>query len=218
MYMYSVVTFAEVLNNNTFILRILIQSVFSKYSWLSLSRTRLSRITAYLEVKIWSLPKHENLTKKQKKKKTKKKYCGKEEKLLLRSNFSSFPQYFQYISLKGVKLHIYLLNEVNRISFCSILQIWYVEVRISRSISDSPLEVEITRVDCNSNCKQTVLWSFKAINTIQGRQICQNILTSFLIRALFLFIFSYELVLSFQNRVYCLRNQSGNHKSCLSLF
>ena len=26
------------------------------------------------------------------------KYCGKEEKLLLRSNFSSFPQYFQYIS------------------------------------------------------------------------------------------------------------------------
>ena len=24
-------------------------------------------------------------------------YCGKEEKLLLRSNFSSFPQYFQYV-------------------------------------------------------------------------------------------------------------------------
>ena len=37
------------------------------------------------------LPKHEHLT-------TGKKYCGKEEKLLLRSNFSSFPQYFQYIS------------------------------------------------------------------------------------------------------------------------
>ena len=32
------------------------------YSWLSLSRPRLSRITAYLEVKIWSLPKDENLT------------------------------------------------------------------------------------------------------------------------------------------------------------
>ena len=32
------------------------------YSWLSLFRPRLSRITAYLEVKIWSLPKHENLT------------------------------------------------------------------------------------------------------------------------------------------------------------
>ena len=62
------------------------------YSWLSLSRTRLSRIVAYLEVKIWSLPKHENLT-------TCKKYCGKEEKLLLKSNLSSFPQYFQYISI-----------------------------------------------------------------------------------------------------------------------
>ena len=60
------------------------------YSWLSLSRPRLSRITANLEVKIWSLPKHETLTCK--------KYCGKEETLLLRSNFSSFPQYFQYIS------------------------------------------------------------------------------------------------------------------------
>ena len=32
------------------------------YSWLSLSRTRLSRITAFLEIKICSLPKHENLT------------------------------------------------------------------------------------------------------------------------------------------------------------
>ena len=42
-------------------------------------------------MKIWSLPIHENLT-------TDGKYCRKEEKLLLRSNFSSFPQYFQYIS------------------------------------------------------------------------------------------------------------------------
>ena len=33
------------------------------------------------------------------------KYCGKEEKLLLRSNFSSFPLYFQYISNLGVKFH-----------------------------------------------------------------------------------------------------------------
>ena len=70
------------------------------------SRPRLPRITAYLKVKIWSLPKHENLT-------TGKKYCGKEEKLLLRS--SSFPQYFfQYISLTSrVHLHINLLNVVN---------------------------------------------------------------------------------------------------------
>ena len=37
---------------------------------------------------------------------------------------------------------------VVRIIFSSILQIWYVEVRISQSISESPLELEITRIDC----------------------------------------------------------------------
>ena len=72
------------------------------YSWLPLSRNRLSRITAYLKVKIWSLPNHENLT-------TCKTYCGKEEKLLLRSNFSSFPQYFQKISnFKSPFTHIFV--------------------------------------------------------------------------------------------------------------
>ena len=60
-----------------------------KYSWLSLSRTRLSWITANLEVNIWSLSKHENLT-------TGNTILWK-RKLFLRSNFSSFPQYFQYI-------------------------------------------------------------------------------------------------------------------------
>ena len=141
-------------------LLIIIGMKVAKYSWLSLSRPRLSRITVYLEVKIWSLPKHENLT-------TCKKYCGKEEKLLLRSNFSSFPQYFQYISLTSrVQLHIYLLNVVNWISFSSILQIWSVDllnvvnwisfssilqiwcVEVSQSISECPLEFEIKRVDC----------------------------------------------------------------------
>ena len=61
------------------------------HSRLSLYRLRLSRITAYLEMKSWSLFYHRNLTRGNKK-------CGKEEKLLLRNNFSSFPQYFQYIS------------------------------------------------------------------------------------------------------------------------
>ena len=75
---------------------------FTKYSWLSLSRTRLSRMTAYLEMKIRSLPKHESLT-------TGKKYCGKGEKLLLRSNFSSLPQYFQYISnFKNLFIYIFV--------------------------------------------------------------------------------------------------------------
>ena len=51
---------------------------------------------------------------------------------------------------------------VNWISFSSSLQFWYVEVRISRSISDSPLEFEITRVDCNIKhffCEQTLKYS-----------------------------------------------------------
>ena len=110
------------------------------YSWLSLSRTRLSRITAYLQVKIWSLPKHENLT-------TGKKYCGKEEKLLQISPL--FHNIFSISLTSRVQLHIYLLKLVNRIIFSWILPIWYVEVQISWSISESPLEFEITRVDCN---------------------------------------------------------------------
>ena len=114
------------------------------YSWLSLSRSRLSRITAYLEVKIWSLSKHENLTKE---------YCEKEEKLLLRSNFSSFPQYFQYISnFKSPVTHIIVKCGCSSIFF-SFLQIWYVEVWIFRSISEIHLEFEITRVDCSLFCK-----------------------------------------------------------------
>ena len=75
------------------------------YSWLSLSRPRLSRITDYLEVKIWSLLKRVNLT-------TGKKYCGKEEKLLFRSNFTSFPQYVQYISnFKSPNTYIFVTSK-----------------------------------------------------------------------------------------------------------
>ena len=51
----------------------------------------------------------------------------------------------------GVRLHIHLWNEVVRFIFSFILQIWYVEIRISRSISESPLDFEITRINCNSN-------------------------------------------------------------------
>ena len=39
----------------------IVKNTVRSYSWPSLSRPRLSRIIAYLEVKIWSLPKHENL-------------------------------------------------------------------------------------------------------------------------------------------------------------
>ena len=45
---------------------------------------------------------------------------------------------------------------VNQIIFSSILQTWYVELRISRSISESPLEFEITRVDCIRELRYTL--------------------------------------------------------------
>ena len=52
------------------------------------------------------------------------KYCGKEKKLLLGSNFFPFPQYFQYIFLiKRLKLHSHLLILVVHIVFSSILQV-----------------------------------------------------------------------------------------------
>ena len=85
-------------------------------------------------MKILSLPKHENRI-------TSKNMVEK------RRNFSSFPQYFRYSSILKSPI-TNLLNVVVRINFSSILQIWYVEVRISRSVSESPLEFEITRVDC----------------------------------------------------------------------
>ena len=66
----------------------------------------------------------------------------------LGANSPLFHNIFNISLTWRVQLHVYLLNVVNRISFSAILQSWYVEVRISRSISESPLEFEITRVDC----------------------------------------------------------------------
>ena len=71
------------------------------------------------------------------------KYCGKEEKLLFRSIFSSFPQYFQYISNLGLKLHIHSTK-----GGCSIN--CFPQFRKSGMSKYGYLEVkfEITRVDC----------------------------------------------------------------------
>ena len=80
------------------------------YSQLSLSRPRLSRITAHLEVKIWSLFKHRDLP-------TGNKILWKRREIAPRSNFSSFPQYFQYISNLGVKLIFILLKLAVRLIF-----------------------------------------------------------------------------------------------------
>ena len=80
------------------------------YSWLSLSWTRLSRITAYLEVKIWSLPKHENLT-------TCKNIVEKRRNCSLGAISPLFHNIFNISLTSRVQLHIYLLNVVNWISF-----------------------------------------------------------------------------------------------------
>ena len=55
------------------------------------------------------------------------------------------------ISLTSVvKLHIHLWSVDVRYIFSSILQIWYVKIRMFRSISESPLDFEIIimRVNC----------------------------------------------------------------------
>ena len=70
--------------------------------------------------------------------------------------FLLFSTLFIYIYIyifltSGVKIHIHLLNVVVQfIVFLTLstLICRYVEVRISRSVSVSPLEFEITRVDC----------------------------------------------------------------------
>ena len=94
-------------------------------------------------MKIWSLPKHEHLT-------TCKNIVEKRRNCSSGAISPLFQNIFNISLTSRVQLLVYLLNMVNRISFPPILQIWYVEVRISRSISDSPLEFEITRVDCIS--------------------------------------------------------------------
>ena len=59
---------------------------------------------------------------------------------------------------------VHMLNVVVRFIFSSVLKILYVEVRISQSILESPLEFEITRVDCmwtaetKNSLHMNVLW------------------------------------------------------------
>ena len=81
----------------------------------------------------------------------------KKEKLLLRSNFSSFPKYFQYISNYTSQItYSFVICGYSIYLFFSILQ-WYVEVWISRSISDSSFDFEVTRVDCICRLKTYLL-------------------------------------------------------------
>ena len=56
-------------------------------------------------------------------------------------NFSSFPQYFQYISsFRSQITYSFMKCGCFDYLFSSILQILYVEIPISRSISDSSLD------------------------------------------------------------------------------
>ena len=95
----------KILFFNTFQLRVplqIFQSNFAatrklilRYSWLSLSRLRLSRITAYFEEKIWSSFSRINLTSGNK---------------IRRSKVSPFPQYFQIIifNLRGQITYLFV--------------------------------------------------------------------------------------------------------------
>ena len=79
------------------------------------------------------------------------KYCGKEEKLLLREQFLLFSTIFSvYLYFQESNYILFVKCGCLIYLFSSIPQIWYVEIRISRSISESPLDFEITRVDCIS--------------------------------------------------------------------
>ena len=104
------------------------------YSRLSLSRLRLSRITAYFEVKIWSLFWHKIQT-------TGNKILRKRGEIAPEEQFLLFSTIFSNISLSsGVKLHIHLWNVVVRFilpHFC----------KSDMSRYELFQRVEITRVD-----------------------------------------------------------------------
>ena len=97
----------------------------------SLSRTRLFRVTAYLEVKIWSLFQHETMT------------AGTCNKIMWKSGEIAPPLFhiilFIYIFLtSGVKLHIHLLNVVVQfIVFLTLSTLICRSTDISKCFSES---------------------------------------------------------------------------------
>ena len=62
-------------------------------------------------------------------------------------------------SIHTNKLYIHLWNVFVRFITSWILQIWYIEVLISRSISESPLDFEITSVDCTLILRHKTRWA-----------------------------------------------------------
>ena len=100
-------------------------------------------ITAYLEEKIWSFFKRGNLT-------SGNKIFWIRGEIAHKEHFLPFSTIFS-VYIFNVRTHItYLWNLIVRFVFSSVLHIWYVEVRISQSVSEGPFDFEITRVDCMS--------------------------------------------------------------------
>ena len=96
--------------------------------------------------------------------------------MLLRGNFSSFPQYFQYISNLGVKLHIHSvkggcsINCFPQFHKSDMSKYGYLEV------FRSPLEFEITRVDCILNGLSNIFKGLYYINYKQNCKILRDIM------------------------------------------
>ena len=91
-----------------------------------------------------------------------KSYNGKQNIVDMRRNCSSwavsplFQNIFSTSLTLGVKLHTsFVLFDL---FFSSVLQFWYVKVRISRSVSESPFDFEITRVDYILNLRWLEQW------------------------------------------------------------
>ena len=123
------------------------------YCRLSLSRRRLSRITVYLsENLVFFL--NGNLT-------TGNEISWKRREIAQYN--SNFRSQITYSFVKcGCSIYFYLF-------FFSILQIRYVNVRLSRSMSESPLDFEITRIDCITTPE------YFALDTLSGESfIYQN--------------------------------------------
>ena len=118
-------------NKNVYIHIIIIIIII--YSRTSLSQTRLFRITAYLEVKIWSLFKHETMI-------TGNKIMWKRGEVAPKEQFLLFSTLFYiYIFLTlGVKLHIHLLNVVAQfIVFLTLSTLICRGTDISKCFSES---------------------------------------------------------------------------------
>ena len=120
--------------------------IMLRYNRFSLSRPGLSRITAYLEVKIWSLFKHGNLTRGNK---------------IFRKRGDTAPR--EQCLLFSIIFSIYLLHQGSNYIF--ICEMWlfdslfpqFCKFDISiygylKSILESPLDFKTMRVDCICDC------------------------------------------------------------------